>query len=218
VTDPAPPSARYRERLYESYLEHLPKEHSARSRTEPDYADPAYLRFVESMQVWDRAMAQAIAQQRNGANPPLVVAILGSGHLENGFGVPHQLHDLGIEDAAVLLPWDADEDCNALTLDLADAVFGVAAAPTTLVRPRLGVMLDDSSGSVVIRDVVKDSVADHAGARSGDVVVTVAGVPARKTSDVIDAVRRQAPGTWLPMTVKRGAESVELVARFPPTP
>jgi len=219
VTDPAPPSARYRERLYESYLQHLPKEHPARSRTEPDYTDPDYVHFVESMQVWDRAIAQAIAQQRSAANPPLVVGIMGSGHLQDGFGVPHQLRDLGIEDTAVLLPWDADEDCDALTLGLADAVFGVAAAvPTTPVRPRLGVMLDDSSGSVVIRDVVKDSVADQAGARSGDVVVTVAGVPAHKASDVIDAVRRQAPGTWLPMTVKRGAESVELVARFPPTP
>jgi S1-C subfamily serine protease len=170
------------------------------------------------MQLWDRAMAQAIAQRRKGADPPLVIGIMGSGHLRNGFGVPHQLRDLGIANPAVLLPWDADSDCNALTPDLADAVFGVAAvAQSAVQRPRLGVMLDDSSGSVVIREVVKDSVADQAGARSGDVVVTVAGAPARNAGDVIDAVRRQAPGTWLPITVRRGAESMELVARFPPT-
>jgi uncharacterized iron-regulated protein len=217
VTDPALPSAQYRERLYESYQEHLPKDHPARKRAEPDYTDPYYLRFVESMQVWDRAMAQAIAQQRGGANPPLVVGMMGSGHLQSGFGVPHQLRDLGIAHADVLLPWEADDDCSALTAGIADAVFGVAAvAPIAVERPRLGVMLDDSDAGVVIRDVVKDSVADQAGARSGDVVVTVAGVPARNASDVIDAVRRQAPGTWLPITVKRGAESVELVARFPP--
>jgi uncharacterized iron-regulated protein len=218
VTDPAQPSAPYRERLYRSYLEHFPQDHAARRRTEADYTDPDYLRFVESMQLWDRAMAQAIAQRRKGADPPLVVGIMGSGHLRNGFGVPHQLRDLGIANPAVLLPWDADSDCNALTPDLADAVFGVAAvAQSAVQRPRLGVMLDDSSGSVVIREVVKDSVADQAGARSGDVVVTVAGAPARNAGDVIDAVRRQAPGTWLPITVRRGAESMELVARFPPT-
>jgi uncharacterized iron-regulated protein len=217
VTDPALPSAQYRETLYESFLEHLPKDHPARKRAKPDYTDPDYLRFVESMQLWDRAMAQAIAQQRKGADPPLVVGIMGSGHLQSGFGVPHQLRDLGIADTAVLLPWDADDDCSALTPGLADAVFGVMAIPRTAAeRPRLGVMLDDSNGSVVIRGVVKDSVADQAGARSGDVVVTVAGLPAHNASDVIDAVRRQAPGTWLPFTVKRGAESVELVARFPP--
>jgi hypothetical protein len=28
--------------------------------------------------------------------------------------------------------------------------------------------------------------------------------------------RRQAPGTWLPLKVKRGSDTVELVAKFPP--
>lgn len=217
VSDWALPSAQYRDSLYASYLEHLPQEHPARSRSEPDYTDPDYARFVESMQLWDRAMAQALAQRLDTARPPLVVGMMGSGHLRDGFGVPHQLRDLGIADSAVLLPWSADEDCSTLSAGLADAVFGLAALPHTAVqRPRLGVMLDDSTGSVVIREVVKDSVAEQAGARSGDVVVSVASAPARSTSDVIDAVQRQAPGTWLPITVKRGVQSVELVARFPP--
>ncbi len=37
-----------------------------------------------------------------------------------------------------------------------------------------------------------------------------------KTSDLIAIVRRQAPGTWLPLRVRRGAETVDIVARFPP--
>ncbi len=69
VSDPAAPSAAYREALYESYLEHLPQPHPARGRAEPDYTDPAFLRFVEGMQLWDRAMAQAIAQRRSGTAP-----------------------------------------------------------------------------------------------------------------------------------------------------
>jgi uncharacterized iron-regulated protein len=217
VSDPAAPSTGYREALYESYLEHLPKEAPARSRAEPDYDDPAFLRFVESMQLWDRAMAQAIAQRRSGAAPPLVVAIMGSGHLEEGFGVPHQLRDLGVAEPAVLLPWDVDDDCSTLTVGLADAVFGLPAASTaTPDRPRLGVMLDGGDGSVVVRDVVKGSVAEQAGMHTGDVIVAVAGTPVEGAGDIINAVRQQAPGTWLPMTVKRGGESLELVARFPP--
>ena len=216
VGDPAAPSADYREALYESYLEHLPKQDPAPSRTESDFADPAFVRFVESMQLWDRAMAQAIAQRRSGAAPPLVVGIMGSGHLENGFGVPHQLRDLGIAQAAVLLPWDADRDCDALALGIADAVFGLQAPASAPARPRLGVMLDASSGGVVVRDVVKDSIAERAGMHAGDVIVMVAGVPVQEAGDVIAVVRQQAPGTWLPMTVKRGSESLDLVARFPP--
>jgi hypothetical protein len=186
-------------------------------RAEPSSNDPAFLRFVESMQLWDRAMAEAIAQRRSGATPPLVVGIMGSGHLENGFGVPYQLRDLGIAQAAVLLPWDADDDCSTLTAGLADAVFGLPAVSTAAPgRPRLGVMLDGSSGSVVVRDVLKDSIADRAGVHAGDVIVMLAGVPVQEAADIIAAVQRQVPGTWLPMTVKRGGESLELVARFPP--
>jgi S1-C subfamily serine protease len=64
--------------------------------------------------------------------------------------------------------------------------------------------------------VVPGSIAEQAGIRADDVIVRIAGEPAEKTGDVIEAVRRQASGTWLPITVKRGEETVEVVARFPP--
>ena len=37
----------------------------------------------------------------------------------------------------------------------------------------------------------------------------------KSTQDLIDIVQRQAPGTWLPLTVRRGEDSHEIVARFP---
>ena len=216
VSDPAPAPPGYRETLYQSYVEHLSAEAPGRSRARPDYSDPDFLRFVESQQVWDRAMAQAIATRLQTSAPPQVVAVIGSGHLRDGHGVPHQLRDLGIANAAVLLPWDESEDCGSLTPGLADAVFAISAkAAQAAERPRLGVMLDDSGEGVVIREVVKNSIAEQAGVRVGDVVLIVAGLPVRGAADVIDAVRRQAPGTWLPMTVMRGSESLDLVARFP---
>jgi uncharacterized iron-regulated protein len=216
VTDPAPAPPGYREILYQSYLEHVSAQ--ARTQAQPDRSDPDFLRFVESQLVWDRAMAQAIAARVQGGGPPQVVAVMGSGHLRSGYGVPRQLRDLGVANAAVLLPWDETEECSSLTPGLADAVFALAAgAAQPPERPRLGVMLDDSVEGVIIREVVKNSVAEHAGVRTGDVVVIVAGLPVRGAADVIDAVKRQAPGTWLPITVMRGAESLELVARFPAT-
>jgi uncharacterized iron-regulated protein len=215
VTDPAAPAPGYREVLYKAYLEHLSAEAPARSRPQPDYSDPDFVRFVESQLVWDRAMAQAIAA-RLQAGAPQVVAVMGSGHLRNSHGVPHQLRDLGIANAAVLLPWDESEDCSSLTPGLANAVFALqAGAERPAERPRLGVMLDDSAEGVVIREVVKNSIAEQAGVRTGDVMLIVAGLPVRGAADVIDAVKRQAPGTWLPITIMRGGESLELVARFP---
>jgi uncharacterized iron-regulated protein len=220
VGEPAPAPAPYLEFLYESYLTHLPEAQRPRGApTEADLRGPQFRRFVESMQVWDRAMAQGIAERLSAGHTPLVAAIMGAGHLRGGYGVPHQLRSLGIADAAVLLPWDTSQNCALLTAGVADLVFGIDERRTEAVeRPRLGVMLDQGEQGVTIRDVMKGSIAESAGARAGDVIKTVAGMPVKDAGTVIAAVQRQAPGTWLPITVQRGAQSLELVARFPGRP
>jgi S1-C subfamily serine protease len=63
--------------------------------------------------------------------------------------------------------------------------------------------------------VEKGSVAEATGIREGDIVVEMAARPAKQVSDLVEVVQRQAPGTWLPLKVKRGAETIELVAKFP---
>lgn len=234
VSDPAPPDPAYTTLLYDSYLEHHPgskpqrgPEHqpgAADANTpeaaKPDLGNPEFVRFVESMQVWDRAMAQAIAEHAHNTPRSLVVAIMGSGHLRNGYGVPHQLQDLGIANAAVVLPWDVTDDCKELTAGLADAFFGVDPGPPASAqqRPRLGIVLEDSADGIRIREVLAHSIAETAGLKAGDLITSIAGAPAKEGSDVIGAVQRQAPGTWLPITVKRATQSLELVARFPPAP
>jgi uncharacterized iron-regulated protein len=218
VGDAAPPSPTYLKILYQSYLVHLPPERRAqREPTEADLREPAFVRFVQSMQVWDRAMAEGIAQRLAREPDSTVVAIVGSGHVRGGYGVPHQLRALGVGSLAVALPWEVDEECAELTAGLSDLVFGVAPAEEAAVqRPRLGVRLDEGSDGVVIREVVRDSIAQAAGIQAGDVVRTIAGLPVRQVDDVLSVVRRQAPGTWLPLNVQRGTESLDLVARFPP--
>jgi uncharacterized iron-regulated protein len=220
VGDPAPPSAEYQSLLYESYLEHLPPaQRPQHSPTAEDLREPAFVRFVQSMQVWDRAMAEAIAQRARRDRYATVVAIMGSGHLRGGYGVPHQLRALGVSNAAVALPWETDQECDELQVSAADLVFGVAPyAQAVTDRPRLGVRLEDGDRGVVVQEVVQDSVAQASGVRVGDVLKMVAGRPVQQSADVIAAVRRQAPGTWLPLTVQRSGESLELVARFPPAP
>ena len=57
------------------------------------------------------------------ADDPLVVGIIGRGHLEYGHGTPFQLRDLGVEDVAVLLPaTDAAPEAKPLA-GIADALF-----------------------------------------------------------------------------------------------
>lgn len=215
VTRPAPPLSAYLDTLLPVWVEHLP----AGRRDKAGRDDPAFQRFVDSQQVWDRAMAQRIAAAVAREPRPLVVGVMGSGHIVHGHGVPHQLRDLGITRVMALLPWDQGGDCGGLTAGLADAVFGVveprvAAAP----RPRLGVRIEAAADGVRIVAVEKGGVAEASGLREADLIREVAGLAARQPADVVAAVQRQAPGTWLPLAVTRGGERLEIVARFPPRP
>ncbi len=213
---PAPASPAYREYLFAVYREHPTVANKDTQAASP--ADTAFGFFVESQTTWDRAMAEALARElRQAAVQPLVIGIMGAGHVQYGYGVPHQLRDMGITNVGTLLPVDAREDCRELKGNLADAVFampGVPPAPPA--PPRLGVQLAQAEGSVTISGVTAGSLAEQTGLKPGDRIVTVAGVPVSRTSSAISAVRLQPPGTWLPMQIERGAEILEIIVKFPP--
>jgi uncharacterized iron-regulated protein len=214
VGRPAAATEAYLDSLLPVYAEH---DRPGGKPAKPDRNDPEFRRFVESQQMWDRAMAEALAAAAKRPGAPLAVGLMGSRHIVHGYGVPHQLKDLGETDVATLVPWDRDADCKDLVAGYADAVFGVAAPVAAADRrPRLGVYLEQAAEGVRIRQVEKGSIAEASGVRAGDVVLEIAGRPVKRTGDVAGAVQRQAPGTWLPLKVKRGPDTVELVAKFPP--
>lgn len=215
ITRPAAPGEAYIDYLLPVYREH---ERDGR-KNEAGRDDPDFRRFVATQTLWDRAMAQVLHAAAARPGGPLVVGIMGKGHVVHGYGVPHQLKDLGRSDIATLLPWDRADECTALTAGLADAVFGVAApAEPKQQRQRLGIRIEDVKDGVRVVAVEGGSAAEQAGMRAGDIITTIAGEPAKVSADVIAAVRRHAPGTWLPMTVKRDDAVREIVAKFPPLP
>ncbi len=181
-------------------------------------ADPGFQNFVEAQLTWDRAMAEAIAGRLNAPNSSvkLVVALVGRGHAEFGYGIPYQLADLGVSDAAVLLP--TRPSCDAVTAGVADAVFGIGDWREPVAQgPRLGVLIASDDGGVLIQQVSSQSVAEATGLAQGDVIVEAAGVPIAETGELITIVQRQAPGTWLPLVVRRDSEQLDFVAKFPTT-
>lgn len=178
-------------------------------------ASPGFVRFVEAQLTWDRAMAEGLARAAETAPAPLVVGVIGSGHLEHDWGVPHQLSDLGIGDAAVLLPWPP-EQCAEMTADVADAVFlltpGTPKDETQ--RPRLGIMVAADPDGVRVVSVDADSVAEAAGLIAGDVIVSAAGSPTRRVDELSALVRAQQPGADVPLVIIRDGETRRLTARF----
>ena len=219
VTRPAPPSPAYLDFLLPIYELH-DRKHKEQSKS--NKYDPDFLRFVVGQQLWDRAMAQeikgALDSLENRKNS-LVVGIMGTGHILHGFGVPHQLKDLGITNLTTLIPWDTNKSCKQLTEGYANAVFGLVpqSIEATPSFQRLGIqyeMMMGQNGARVI-DVEKASIAEAAGLLSGDIIHEIAGVTVKETNDIVSVVKRQAPGTWLPLSVKRDIALIEIIAKFP---
>jgi len=210
VSAPAAAGEAYVERLFASYAQHPDKQEPAPART-----DTAFRNFVEAQLVWDRAMAQMLAEAAARNPDALVVGVMGSQHIAHGDGVPRQLQGLGIKRLATLLPWDTGADCDDFSAGLATAVFGMPGVQATPAPPRLGITVQIAPDGVKVASVMVGSVAAATDLRAGDVLVEVAGT-AVKTSDELRAiVGRTAPGTWLPLKAKRAGEIVELTARFP---
>jgi uncharacterized iron-regulated protein len=194
---------------------------------EPDEAalaqaqmQPEFKRFVEAQLTWDRAMAEALASAKLKFSNATIVGILGSGHVEEGYGVPHQLKDLGVTELKTLIPVSAEAACANVGSSYADAVFTLPrtdeAQPPE--RPRLGVLLARGDGAPHIQDVAGNSVGEIAGLKAGDFVVRAAGVEMRNSDDLVEIVGRQAPGTWLPLSIKRDGQEIDLIAKFPTRP
>ena len=218
VSRAAPPLDAYKDFLFDVF-----KTHPRRPGSEtgaPDKNDEAFRFFVEAQTTWDRAMAVALARRLDtgqSAVRPLVVGIMGGGHVRNGHGVPHQLRDLGVRNIGTLLPVGARQDCNEIKPGLADAIFAVPNTPLDKPPPpRLGVRLEEIEGGVSLADVSSGSLAERTGLKRGDRIVSIAGIPVVKTVSVISAVRMQPDGTWLPIQILRGTETLDVVIKFPP--
>jgi uncharacterized iron-regulated protein len=215
VTRPAEPSDAYLEYLMLIYKKH-DRNNKDKDKDEISTDDSDFLRFVRGQQLWDRAMAQALYLALTRPGRPLVVGIMGAGHIRHGYGVPHQLMDLGIKDVAMLLPWESNKACEQLVTGIADAVFGVAsyANPHLPRRQRLGIRFEMAQKGARILQIEKGSVAETAGLIDEDIITEIAGLKVRQINDVIEAVQKQAPGTWLPLRVTRGSETIEIIAKF----
>jgi S1-C subfamily serine protease len=142
---------------------------------------------------------------------------MGEGHVRNGHGVPHQLRDLGVSNIGSLLPVDTRQDCDSISRGYADGVYAIPEVPREKPPPpRLGVRLEEFEGGVRLAEVSSGSLAEQSGLKRGDRIVAIAGIPVAKSGSVISAVRMQPEGTWLPMLIARGTQTVDIVIKFPP--
>lgn len=78
-------------------------------RQSADPMSPEFYRFVRAQEVWDRSFATHIAAALQSPGNPIVVGVIGEGHLKWGGGVSWQLADIGVNSVTVALPRTCDK-------------------------------------------------------------------------------------------------------------
>jgi len=102
-----------------------------------------------------------------------------------------------------------------VALFLCAALGTLAASERSDKGPWLGVRLGSASeeGARLSR-VFVDSPADRAGLRARDVILTFGGEPVSGLRELIGRIRQHDAGAWVPMTVSRQGEELELDVRL----
>ena len=97
-------------------------------------------RFLRAQQTWDRAFAcnivKAIDEAKEaGEGVPLVIGVIGGGHMYYKRGSVYQLKDLGIDDIGVLIT-NAEEEIDLEKMrGISDAIFRIDMPEPRLGRP-----------------------------------------------------------------------------------
>jgi predicted metalloprotease with PDZ domain len=133
--------------------------------------------FLQAQVLWDETMAESIDEYLKKNPDRRIAVIAGSGHLVYGNGIPKRTFRRNNLPYIIILN-DAD-----IEPDIAD--FIIFPQPLNgMTAPRLLVTFKEDKGRFVINDFVQESPAKAAGLRSGDVIVSLDGVPATSLRNI----------------------------------
>lgn len=170
---------------------------------------------------WDAAMAWNAVSALKKANDPkaVMVVLIGSGHVAYGLGAERQAKlwfDGGVASVIPVPVLDEKDRPVKVRASYADYLWGVPQE-TDPVYPVLGLSTRDAKDGAPgwpVINVSKDSVAEAAGFKVGDVLLSMDGTVLEKKGLFN---RLMAAKRWSDVAayeVKRGEEKVTLVARF----
>ena len=178
----------YRERV-KAVFDHHPKKEEAN-----------FEHFLEVQLLWDEGMAQRAARYLDEHPAKSMVILAGTGHVEQGQGIPKRLLRRVPAESAIVLNGNARE----LDPEVADFLL----YPKRLELPAaglLGVLLDtESEGEGLgVKGFADASGAKAAGMEDGDRILRVGQEPIASYADIRIALMEGRPGQKVPVEVLR---------------
>jgi aminopeptidase N len=198
-----PPQLDFSDQEYRARLKKVFAAHRGSQEKNFDY-------FYQAQLVWDETMAESIDRFLKKNPESRMLVLTGNGHLEYGAGIPKRSFRRNGYDYAIVL------NDGEVKKDIADFIAFPEAmeGPST---PRLMVLLDDRNQSVRVAEFAKNSVAEKAGMKVGDVILALDGHPVTGVDDIRIALFYKRPGENIEVKAKRGDIELEFNVKLAPS-
>ncbi|MEF8793514.1 ChaN family lipoprotein [Thiohalorhabdus sp.] len=159
--------------------------------------------FIAAQRAWDAAMAGALLDLRRAHGDAVVIGLAGSGHIRDGYGIPHQLHNRAPDlEVRTVLPFDPEGGQP----EPGAAAYAWPVAPDRAPDPvRIGARLGNPDGGPGISVVgLEDAFPGaKAGLEAGDRITAVDGREVSDATELIYRIRRHQWGGCLRLRVRR---------------
>jgi uncharacterized iron-regulated protein len=208
-----------REMLKAVYEDHLP-------------AKGMFESFYRTQVLWEESMAERVAEYL--ASPrgegKRIVTMTGGWHVRYGFGLPKKVLRRMPVSYVIVLPEEVnlppekreeklmDIDLPRIPLLPGDFVWYVPYEDLEDNQVRLGVMLTEEEGKLVVEGVTPGSPAGNGGVEKGDRIVALDGEPVADLTDIRYVLGRKKTGDRGTVTVRRGDSQKTIDLLFTPLP
>lgn len=182
----------YKERLREVFNGH------------PDSRRVNFDFFFQSQIIWDEAMAESINRFLSDNRNYQIVVLAGSGHLMYGSGIPKRAFRRNGYEYSIILN-DEDIDKN-----IGDYVLYPEKLEGTM-SPKLGVILSDEGGKIIISKFTEESLGKNAGLEKGDVILSFDGYPIKSIEDLKIALFYKEKGSIAEIKILRDSSKEQTV-------
>jgi uncharacterized iron-regulated protein len=183
--------------------------------------------FFQVQMLWEETMAERVVdylKSQRGAGKKMVT-ITGGWHVRYGFGLPKKVVRRMPMPYVIVLPTEIE-----IPEEKRDQIMDVELPPLPLLpgdfawyvpyeglegkRVRMGVLLSEKEGRVVVRSVVDGSPAGKAGVRPGDAFVSFDGQPVEEMADILYRVGNKKEGDGASLVLDRDGVETEVSVTF----
>jgi uncharacterized iron-regulated protein len=182
--------------------------------------DDMWKSMLSAQATWDATMGYNAVQtlKRDGGSDAIMVVLVGAGHVAYGLGIEHQARQWFTGPIASVIPMEVTDNLvpiKTVRASYANFIWGIPEEIDSLYpNPGLSTRSIENGKALQVLAPEKGSLAEKAGFKEGDVLVSMDGtpVPNKETLNRLVAARRW--GDVAVFVVKRGAETQTLTMQF----